>query len=396
MALPGDAGSSQKHDAGLPHDGGMEADAGLPDAGRDGGEDAGVSSPSCARGETLVDIETSGEPLSLGALAVGPDRIAIAYRRGQTAVLQIVDGSGQIVASPEVSGLGALEPKALAYGGGRFLLAGANELGSGVAFFDQAGVQGGLSTFGDVQPMGVAQVGEGGFMLAVGRAPTGGGERAISGLWLGSDAAVLDLEPMAASQRSSLQWDLAWRAQGDGVACGSAIETEQEWLALYGQGTRSGATVLTTEPIAPRGAAPDDFFGCRLSLDEDLVAVALAESGGQSRLVWLSANGTALAGPTPFLGAPLQASHFDVASSAAATALAFFDPAGAPRVAVRLYPSPGASPIELDADDGLDLGDFTVGTVRVESRGGGYLVAFDATQRAGPSHLFVRELVCGP
>ncbi|MGI5862176.1 MAG: hypothetical protein ACOX6T_08975 [Myxococcales bacterium] len=368
-----------------PHDAGSTANP--PDAGS-------VRSP-CELSSPLVHLEAASEPLAMGALAVADGVAGLAWsKNGLPRMTLFSTEDGSVVADNPVRDLGSLVPEALDFGAGLFLLAGSRPTGGGSAYFDLAGAQGATSLLTDLWPMAASRSVEGGLVLAYSWPPTPASDRAVLGLSLGSGASVLSSVPFGTSARREVRWDLAWSSFGESIACGSMSDANGEWLALYAQHEQAVTAIPTGEKVAAHSGA-EASFGCRIAVSQSLRVVAFAETDGSPRVVWTAANGTVLAGPVPFLAGWRPAGQFDVAVRDTATALAFFDNSlGAPRVSVRLYPTPGAEPVELRAEQGLGLGSFVAQRVRVERAGDDFFVAFDAALQTGATHLVVRKVTC--
>jgi hypothetical protein len=186
------------------------------------------------------------------------------------------------------------------------------------------------------------------------------------------------------------------------VACGVSRAGPSEVLSLF---ELSGGAVLhrpTSLKLAPPPASGEPRFGCRLSVGRDFAAVVVAESEEKPRLVWVStASGESalLGGPVPLLPAYVQARMYDVAVSGALTAVAYVDnPTGAARITVQIYDSPGGIPIEtLRGNEGVSLGAFSTGRVRLVRAAQGFVLAFDASVAGGArTDTIYRVVACGP
>jgi hypothetical protein len=61
---------------------------------------------------------------------------------------------------------------------------------------------------------------------------------------------------------------------------------------------------------------------------------------------------------------------------------------------VRVYPGPGEAPVQLNAEDGLGLGNFGLsGSVRLVHAGEGFLVGFASTSPLS-NDVIVQTLLC--
>ena len=404
-------------------DGGLEfpdtgqefsSDAGTA-LGFDGGSDTGPTSVRC----TLGPAEQVKEPFgtysfNLYGLVAPPGHLALSFSRvsgsGTERFLRILD-EAPVRDTPvtlRAQGQGFI-PVELDYQGGRYFLAGNDESGGKIL-----GVAGYSDDFGTLKNFGfspghevVSGVREssGGRVLAFSR--SGATPPVVTAVIDRFDEAgkLTETLPLTTLSRGVNQWDLEWRHDLDeGEACGTSVSGANEVLTLFHQSEGTVTERPSTFKLAPPPAAGISKFGCRLSLGPAFAAVVVAESEGKPRLLWLatsSRDATVLGGPVPLLPAYVGARQFDVAVSGGITAVAYLDnPTGAARITVQIYPAPGALPTVLKGDEGLSLGAFSAGKVRIVRAGansGDFALAFDATSAAtARTDTYFRRIRCSP
>ncbi len=389
-----------------------------PDAGSPTGSDAGAQGGgTCSMGEPIVHLSGFQAEFLLGALASAPGKLAVSYafNHSHTQIFRLLISDSVNTPTDEiVSGFGSsFFVNALDFAGGSYVVAGSDEVGtpkSQLAFFDASGTQGSSHSETGYLTVAAAREGAGAAILEVARPATPTPTNSFYVQHYDGSAAVAGAPILVGtSARKTSLWDLAWGpANASGLVCGSASAGSDEVLALFEQSASASTAKLTSEKLAALPATGDAAFGCQLALTDSGAAVALAESGGAPRLVWLDGQAQLVAGPVSFLSTYKSQRYFDVASRSGRTALAFFDDPGdgsrPTHVRVQVFLTPGGSPLTFVADDGMQLsdgtpwGDFMLGKVRVVPTDDGFAVAFDASPvaKVGYTDLVVRPLHCTP
>lgn len=396
------ADGGPRRDAGVAWDAGLSRpDGGLPVP------DAGQPKPEpCTLGGPLVVLSGADQVHELADLVATPGGFAIAYARDRHA-----GGGWQLLRSEGTSepawsetpliGFGSeLLPGSLDHLDGRYLYAASPDgeparLTAG--YFDELGAARGDWQAADLEVLAAVRRPAGGFTLSRGLSAGLLPAASLVGQHWTVEGALDFSWELGTTRRTRLEADAAWREGAErAIVCGPSSEAEDEQLALYEVWREGLERLVSAEQLAAVEADVESAFGCRLADGEQVVAVALSETAGASRIVWLGEDGTTEAGPIPFFAGWKPAAQYDVAIDGMTTALAFYDRAsGSPQISVRIYPQPGAKPVQLRGDEGLGLGDFSVGRVRLVRGESGFLLAFDARPRAGQSDVYVRPIQCG-
>ncbi len=409
-----DAAPSPGADAG-PASGTQDAAAlAAPDAAAPSPADAGSASPrdggrgpTCELEGASAAVKLTGfqQAFELADLTAGDGRIAFAYSWNQLArKLQVVEAAtGAQVADGALANIDGLAiPRALDYAGGLYFVAGnfddtASSLApyTRVAYYDEAGSAKAWSEQQGFLAIAAAREAAGARVLAWGKAVAGETPVYLNRHDLAG--ALLDSSELGRNARRYNEWDLEWRAAEDrGMACGLIAVDGAEKLAVWPMAAQEAGPAPVATAVTIPASADQPSFGCRLSLGKDTAAVAVADGVGGARLIWISSDGSTLAGPVPF-STFKRAAKYDVAVGGGLTALAHLDEStGTPRVAIKVFPSPAGTPIELSAEADLNLGpvDFVGRKVRLARVEGGFAVAFDANIKLGQTDLYVRRVLC--
>lgn len=401
-----DAGAVGSADAASPG-----ADAGTmlaTDAGAVAPSDAGALSCRLEAATSAIKLSAVQQQYELADLAAGDGDIAVAYAWNQTVrKLKVVEAATGKELSAEVltDFSGASVPKAMDYAGGLYFVAGNMEDATGtlapylrVAYYNAGGYSQASGKQDGFLAMAAAREKAGGRVLAWGK-PAATGETPVTVNRFDLKGGLVDSTELSRNARKYNDWDLEWRSADDtGMACGLTVEAGAETLAVWPMDATGSslAQVKTSVAITSATTTEANTFGCRISLGDGMAAVAVADGVGGARLVWFTGDGAPLAGPVPFSSFK-RATRFDVAVDGAVTALAHLDESkGTPRVAVKVFPSPAGSPIELFAEADLNLGAFDLAgrKVRLVRAEGGFAVAFDANIKLGQTDLYVRRILC--
>ncbi|MGC4115486.1 MAG: hypothetical protein QM765_12960 [Myxococcales bacterium] len=412
-----DAGSPSKHDAAV----WPGTDAGAPSADaavisrRDAGSiatadaggtaaDGGVLTCKLEPPEQAVRLTGQGELHELADLTFGDGRLAVAYSWNQSyRKLAVVDTGGTLLSDETMGTIdGSTVPRAIDYADGVYFVAGNFDDSTSplypytrLAFFDGTGVAKEWAQHDGFLSIAAAREASGGRTLALAKALATGEQQVFVNRY-GLEGELLDSTELGRNGRKYNDWDLEWRHADDtGVACGLVSAEGQDTLAIWPMAADAALEPVKTALAIP-GATDQATFGCRLSLGQDMAAVAVADGVEGARLVWLGKDGSTLAGPVPF-STFKRAARYDVSVSGTATALAHLDDSsGTPRVAIKIFRTPADAPLELSAEEGLGLGAFDlVGRrVRLARIDGGFAVAFDANIKLGQTDLYVRRIVC--
>ncbi|HEY3446922.1 MAG TPA: hypothetical protein VGK67_11185 [Myxococcales bacterium] len=384
-----------------------------PDAGASSVSDAGAAA-SPDGGPLTCRLESSAQAVKLvgfqqefelADLTAGDGNIAFAYSWNRMVrKLRIVEAAtGKELADEVLTNLdGKAIPRALDYAGGRFFVAANFDDTTSafypytrVAYYDGLGAAKEWSQQDDFLAVSAVREKSGGRILALGKV-VATGEQPVYVNRFDLFGGLVDSSELGRNARKYNEWDLEWRqAEDSGMACGLIFRDGTDSLAVWPMAPDAAPNpVRTTLDLAATTDQPS--FGCRISLGNALAAVAVADGVGGARLVWLGLDGSTLAGPVPF-SAFKRAVKYDVAVSGRVTALAHLDEStGAPRVAVKIFPSPAEAPIELFAEADLNLGtfDFLGRRVRLARIDGGFAVAFDASIKLGQTDLYLRRILC--